>query len=127
MRCLLGCHFLLKQVLWIFFFYTDIDDLLHLYRKLSFHFHLRRSSLMMMRIPRLQDSFGRKSRRVYSRRAVKDPRRNRFKKSVSSMIMRNLRLLLSFAHPPPWPYESLPLFRPVPMGLLPWQFYRRWG
>lgn len=51
----------------------------------------------MMRIPRLQHSFGRKSKRVYSRRAVNDPRRIRFKKSVSSMIMRNLRLLLSFA------------------------------
>lgn len=77
--------------------YTDIIDLLHLYRKPSFHVHLRRSRLMMMRIPRLQHSFGRKSKRVYSRRAVNDPRRIRFKKSVSSMIMRNLRLLLSFA------------------------------
>lgn len=78
-------------------FYTDIHDLLHLYRKPSFHVHLRRSSLMMMRIPRLQHSFGRKSKRVYSRRAVNDPRRIRFKKSVSSMIMRNLRLLLSLS------------------------------
>lgn len=99
MRCLLGCHlkFFSQTSSLGVLFYTDIDDLLHLYRKPSFHLHLRRSSLMMMRIPRLQHSFGRKSKRVYSSRAVNDPRRIRFKKSVSSMIMRNLRLLLSFA------------------------------
>lgn len=43
----------------------------------------------------MQHYFGRKSMRVYSRRAFKDPRKIRSKKSVSSMIMRNFRLLLS--------------------------------